>query len=85
MTACAVCGRPKEPTRVKSLKCRSCDTGGRDGGPRRRLTIDLPADVWDRLDAEARAKDQRIGGYLIDLITKRDARLVSGNKPDASN
>lgn len=78
-TACMKCGRDKEPTRVKSTLCRACDAAAKKT-PReqktasRRLTLDLPVDVWDRLDAEAQANGMRIAGYLRNLAVKRDAK-----------
>lgn len=76
---CSACGRAKEPSRARSSKCRACDAAAkarRDGRNTRmkRLTLDLPADVWDRLDAEAQANGQRIAGYLQQLTIKRDER-----------
>jgi hypothetical protein len=78
MRNCTVCGRPKEPTRQKSQKCRACDSLSKTGKttPARRVTLDLPLDVWERLDAEGRAdaNSRRIGEYLRDLIVARDKR-----------
>jgi len=84
MTTCKKCGKDKEPTRANSNLCRACDAASRakrNGGPRtaqRKLTISLPVEVWDRLDAEAVAKGpdggKRIAGYLRHLIIKRDER-----------
>lgn len=79
---CSKCERPKEPSRVKSKKCRACDGADRAARgrashatkPMRRLTLDLPVDVWDRLDAEARLDGQRIAGFTQGLIVKRDDR-----------
>lgn len=84
-TLCTTCGRPKEATRAKSKKCRACDlaakarkaTGIRTA--HRRLTLELPVEVWDRLDAEAQSKGQRIAGYAQLLIMTRDAKKVSRN------
>lgn len=39
-----------------------------------RLTINLPEDVWDRLNAEAAEHGQKIGTYLRNLIVKRDTK-----------
>lgn len=77
---CGKCGQPKESTRVKSKMCRACDAAetarraGRTVTAHRRLTLDLPVEVWDRLDAEARDNGQRIAGYLRDLTVKRDTK-----------
>lgn len=77
---CAKCERPKELSRAKSKMCRACDSAasarraGRTVTAHRRLTLDLPVDVWDRLDAEAQQNGQRIAGYLRDLTVKRDGR-----------
>lgn len=77
---CRTCGNDKEPTRVKSTLCRKCDGAAKNKAPReqktahRRLTLDLPVDVWDRLDAEAQANGMRIAGYLRNLAVKRDAK-----------
>lgn len=46
----------------------------------RRLTLDLPPDVWDRLAAEAALKDMKIGAYVKRLIIARDAARVSRNQ-----
>jgi macrodomain Ter protein organizer (MatP/YcbG family) len=76
---CGKCGRAKEPTRQRSKLCRACDgaerarRAGRNTAMRR-LTLDLPVDVWDRLDAEAQDHGQRIAGYLQQLTIKRDER-----------
>lgn len=40
----------------------------------RRLTVALPDDVWDRLDAEAADHGKTIGAYLKQLIITRDAK-----------
>jgi len=84
--ACSRCGKAKEASRVKSRLCRACDSAEkakRAGvvGERKRLTLDLPADVWDRLDIEAIEHGQRIGGYVAGLVIARDERRVSRNKP----
>lgn len=39
------------------------------------LRLDLPDDVWDRLNAEAAAKDQKIGLFVKQLIIARDAKV----------
>lgn len=39
------------------------------------LRVDLPADVWDRLNNEAADDGKKIGAFARDLIVKRDARL----------
>lgn len=61
---------------MRSLKCRSCDASGKTGrkGPSKRLTLDLPADVWERLDEEAQVAGKRIAGFTSDLIIARDTR-----------
>lgn len=74
MKNCVKCGKAKEPTRAKSQKCRACDASSREGTPVRKVTLSLPVDVWDRLDIEATATGKRIGGYLQDLIIKRDTK-----------
>lgn len=79
-TLCAKCEQPKEASRAASKMCRACDAAARarrTTGTRtamRRLTLDLPVDVWDRLDAEARVKGQRIAGYTQLLIVTRDEK-----------
>lgn len=39
-----------------------------------RLTIDLPPDVWRRLEAEAQNAGLKIGPYLRQLVLDRDAK-----------
>jgi hypothetical protein len=50
------------------------------------LRLDLPEDVWHRLNAEAADANQKIGIFARDLIVKRDARVhkpqVSGNSAE---
>lgn len=82
---CGKCGKVKEATRAKSKMCRACDgaeksrrTTGRNT-KMRRLTLDLPVDVWDRLDAEAQTRGQRIAGYTQSLIMTRDSKRQSRN------
>lgn len=90
-TLCRKCGKPKEASRVKSALCRACDGAGKSRavtGTRtahRRLTLDLPVDVWDRLDAEARESGQRIAGYLQYLVVKRDTSRHPKTSPDAKS
>lgn len=43
------------------------------------LRLDLPDDVWDRLNAEAAASGLKIGLYVKRLIIARDERRVSRN------
>lgn len=75
---CIKCDRPKEPTRTKSRLCRACDGAAqakREGGQvtaQRRLTLNLPVDVWDRLDAEAQEHGQRAAGFLRNRVITRD-------------
>lgn len=77
---CAKCGNAKEPSRANSKKCRACDAADRarrgvgQQTAHRRLTLDLPVDVWERLDAEAQDHGQRIAGYLRNLTVTRDAK-----------
>lgn len=40
----------------------------------RLLRVDLPDDVWARLNAEAAAADQKIGLFVKHLILARDSR-----------
>jgi hypothetical protein len=40
----------------------------------RRLTTSLPVDVWDRLDAEARAQGITVATLLRRLVIARDKR-----------
>lgn len=47
----------------------------------RLLRTDLPDDVWDRLNAEAAAHNQKIGVYLKALIIRRDKKLHSKTDP----
>lgn len=77
---CGTCGKAKEPTRAKSKKCRACDGASKARKQtvrteHRRLTLDLPVDVWDRLDEEAQTHGQRIAGYTQMLINKRDEKM----------
>lgn len=46
---------------------------------------DLPVDVWNRLDAEARALNIPIGRHLRNLIVKRDTKKYpSGASPSTT-
>lgn len=40
----------------------------------KRLTLSLPEDVWNRLDAEAKDKGMTIGTHVQHLIVARDDR-----------
>lgn len=42
--------------------------------PVKLLRVDLPADVWDRLNAEAAQAGLKIGKHAQELIVARDAR-----------
>lgn len=50
--------------------------------PRSNRTIraDIPADVWDRLAAEAAEKGIPLGRLLRNLIVARDARKHGGSR-----
>lgn len=41
----------------------------------KRLTIALPEDVWNRLQAEAFKNRVSIGTYLSRLVVKRDTKM----------
>lgn len=49
---------------------------------RKRLTVSLPAADWDRIEAEALARNQKIGTYaahlLLDRNTSPGARAAKG-------
>ena len=49
--------------------------------PAKRLTLALPADVWDRLDAEAKALGVSIGTHARVLIIARDERKQKNTPP----
>jgi hypothetical protein len=51
----------------------------------RTIRTDLPLDVWDRLDAEAAAKNIPIGRHLRNLITTRDAKRYPDASPGATS
>lgn len=74
---CGRCGKAKEPTRLNSNLCRTCDgrAARKPRVPTKRLTVDLPAEVWDRLNAEAAAKGQKIGLFAKGLIITRDEKV----------
>jgi hypothetical protein len=38
------------------------------------LRLDIPTEVWERLNAEAMSSGQKIGKFTQDLIVARDAR-----------
>lgn len=40
----------------------------------KRLTVSLPIEVWDRLNAEAKQSGKTIGTFTKDLIVARDER-----------
>lgn len=44
------------------------------------LRTDLPDDVWDRLDAEAKEAGMKIGLYLKQLIIERDKKRQTRGK-----
>lgn len=48
----------------------------------RLLRLDLPPDVWDRLNAEAAQHNQKIGTYVRGLILTRDTKRQVSDKPD---
>ena len=82
---CRGCGGPKEPSRLNSARCRACGqrkaNSVRPARTTRTMRTDLPADVWDRLAAEAAAHGRPVGAYLRDLIVARDTRKHSGASP----
>ena len=41
---------------------------------KRTIRADIPADVWDRLAAEAEEQNKPLGRHLADLIVARDTR-----------
>lgn len=46
----------------------------------KRLTINLPIEVWDRLDEQARAAGTTIGTHTKNLILARDKRQQDKKK-----
>lgn len=85
-SVCRGCGGPKEATRLNSARCREC---GRRKTPRatastgastKTIRADIPADVWDRLDAEASAKGVPLGRHLRNLIVARDKKITDRKK-----
>lgn len=47
-----------------------------------RLTIDLPPDVWHRLEDEAAAEGRKIGPHLRRLVIDRDTKRQARKEAD---
>lgn len=63
---CTSCGGAKDESRLNSDRCKDCN----GGAGRRRVSVSLPADVYDRLADEA--GDGSVGELVQALLIRRD-------------